>query len=198
MFPKFYQVVSWLLHCHLVLALSIHSETDIRNSASKGPVVTNGIATYVGLSNSTYNVDAWLGIPYAKAPIGKLRLQPPQPIKNEGIVNSQERGYACFQMASPTSFVTSYAQSEDCLTINIFKPSEVASKRTLPVLFWIHGGAFNSGSGIKYDAKSMANRSAELNNPAIIITINYRLSFFGFSGKSLSSNVHCPKSKFWS
>jgi carboxylesterase type B len=78
--------------------------------------------------------------------------------------------------------------------LNIFKPSKTALKKigdyqdddensdSLPVMVWIHGGGFNSGSGQIYDARSLVSTSVALHTPTIVVTINYRLSFFGFSG----------------
>jgi carboxylesterase type B len=54
-------------------------------------------------------------------------------------------------------------------------------------MFFIHGGAYNDGSGESYDARSLVNASVALRSPTIVITINYRLSFFGFSGIYLLS-----------
>ena len=54
--------------------------------------------------------------------------------------------------------------------------------RDLPVMFWLHGGGFNDGSGLIYNATALVNRSSELGSPVIVVTINYRLSFLGFSG----------------
>jgi carboxylesterase type B len=78
--------------------------------------------------------------------------------------------------------------------LNIFKPSKAALKESdqcedqdeasdsLPVMVWIHGGGFNFGSGELYDSRSLVNTSIALKTPTIVVTINYRLSFFGFSG----------------
>jgi carboxylesterase type B len=51
-------------------------------------------------------------------------------------------------------------------------------------MFYAHGGGFNQGSGNDYMAQSMVNHSVELKSPVVVVTINYRLSFFGFSGKT--------------
>jgi carboxylesterase type B len=50
-------------------------------------------------------------------------------------------------------------------------------------MFYVHGGGYNQGSGNDYKGQSLVNHSVELKSPVIIVTINYRLSFFGFSGK---------------
>lgn len=183
MSPTLYRLISWLQLCQVAFGLTVSSETVIRDSASPGSTVTIGGATYIGFTNTTYNVENWLGIPYAEPPTGSLRLRPPQPFMSTGSVNAQAFGYACFQMLPPGSSLASLPQSEDCLTLNIFKPSGLSPRKRLPVLFWIHGGGFSSGSGIRYSPQSMVNLSAELQNPVVIVSINYRLNFFGFPGK---------------
>ena len=74
--------------------------------------------------------------------------------------------------------------------LNIYTPGKSeGGKRWLnpsppwPVLFYAHGGGFNQGSGNDYKGQSMVNYSVELKSPVVIVTINYRLSFFGFSGE---------------
>ena len=49
-------------------------------------------------------------------------------------------------------------------------------------MFYAHGGGFNQGSGNDYAGQSLVNHSVELKSPVVVVTINYRLSFFGFSG----------------
>lgn len=157
----------------LCLSLSIPPRDE-------GPTAHVGNAIYVGATYPTYGVDFWAGIRYAKPPIGPLRLQPPREYEAEGIVPSQAFGNRCFQIET-----TGGNQSEDCLTLNIFTPPQSFKKKQLPVMFWIHGGGFNQGSGIDYGGESLVNRSIELHSPVIVVTINYRLSFFGFSGSSI-------------
>ena len=52
-----------------------------------------------------------------------------------------------------------------------------------PVMFYLHGGGFNQGSGNDYKGQPLVNHSAALESPVAVVTINYRLSFFGFLGK---------------
>ena len=172
-----------------MLGFSIPRDTEHDDpSQSPNPTVTAGHATFVGNSNPYSGVESFLGIPYAKPPLGSLRLQPPEDVDTRGTVNAQSFGAECFQLPSPANAII----SEDCLTLNIYKPSQQCLQRhhsngnDLPVMFWIHGGGFNDGSGLIYNATSLVNRSSELNSPVIVVTINYRLSFFGFSGTSCS------------
>jgi carboxylesterase type B len=161
----------------------IPARDNDQNPSSQFPTARTRQATYVGKEDTNYDVDIWAGVRYAKPPTGPLRLQPPQPYEAQGTINSQTFGNPCFALSSTANI------SEDCLTLNIYTPHSGSSqhykKRNsdgLPVMFWIHGGGFNQGSGIGYGGQSLVNRSVELRSPVIVVTINYRLSFFGFSG----------------
>jgi len=177
---------SWnfLLFAGLGLTVSIP-----RNEA---PTAKTHDATYVGFTDTTYNVDIWAGIPYAKPPLGSLRLQPPEKCPAKGTIAAQTYGNRCFEIGTgvaPGGPVGS--NSEDCLVLNIYTPGKTeGGKRSLhpsppwPVMFYAHGGGFNQGSGNDYMAQSMVNHSVELNSPIVVVTINYRLSFFGFSGET--------------
>lgn len=148
-------------------------------------------ATYIGYTDTNYSVDIWAGIPYAKPPLGALRLQHPQPYDAKGTIQSQTYGHRCFEIGKGISPGAPTGQnSEDCLVLNIYAPPKVKAtkwwhhpSRRYPVLVYSHGGGFNQGSGNDYKGQSMVNYSVELKSPVIVVTINYRLSFFGFSGE---------------
>ena len=129
---------------------------------------------------------AYLGIPYAKAPIGELRWRPPmRPEPWDGIMEATEfaaRGHQLAQL--PDSFYGKefYSEpaylppmSEDCLYLNIWVPDSAAEKKC-PVAFWIHGGAFMHGFGseMEFDGEAFCRRDV------ILVTINYRVGAFGF------------------
>jgi len=126
-------------------------------------------------------VDRFLGIPYAQAPVGALRWRDPLPVpKWDGVRDAARPGAACYQ-AQPASFgpytgefVDVPAISEDCLYLNVWRPRGAPGK--LPVYVYIHGGAFNSGAGNVpvYDGAALAARGM------VVVTINYRLGVFGF------------------
>jgi carboxylesterase type B len=158
-----------------------------------GPLVKRHGTVFIGKTDDYFGVSTWLGIPYAQPPIGPLRLQPPQGVSYGGTINATSFGAQCFQLSTPASATNNI--SEDCLYLNIYRPSDAALKEhyddyddndkdsgSMPVMLFIHGGAFNDGSGESYDAKSFVNTSVALRTPTIVVTINYRLSFFGFSG----------------
>lgn len=115
-------------------------------------------------------VDAFRGVPYAAAPVGPLRWQPPAPAPSSaGVRPATQYGAACPQLSSPTA-------NEDCLNLNVFRPS-AANRKPLPVLFYIHGGGFSNGSGSQHDGAYLAEE-----NGILVVTINYRLGVFGFLG----------------
>ena len=116
---------------------------------------------------------SFLGVPYAKAPMGDLRWRPPQPMPAwSGTRDALQFGAQCVQgqrAGAPA------AMSEDCLFLNIWVPATPKS-RHLPVMVWVHGGAFKVGSAGQpvYDGASLARQGL------VVVTLNYRLGKFGF------------------
>ena len=124
-------------------------------------------------------VAVFRGVPYAAAPVGDLRFAPPQPtLAWQGVRDAIKDGPVPPQGRSRLAHVMGdfeRPQSEDCLTLNIWTPAPDSKKR--PVLVWIHGGAFASGSG------SLAWYSGErfaANGDVVFVSINYRLGALGF------------------
>ena len=123
---------------------------------------------------------AWLGVPYAKPPIGDLRWKAPRPKASwEGVLNATEFGSPCTQIGStfgdPEAKVGSVHGSEDCLYLNIFAPLDIAENEKLPVMLWIHGGSNTIGTSKLYDPSVLASSQR-----VIVVTINYRLGIFGW------------------
>ncbi|WP_181138425.1 carboxylesterase/lipase family protein [Streptomyces sp. Ru73] len=118
-------------------------------------------------------VERFLGIPYAAPPVGSRRWQPPAPAARwAGVRPATAFAPRCLQPASGDGT----AMSEDCLYLNVYTPAQ-RTDRPLPVLFWIHGGGFSSGSGDVYDGSQFAKA-----NNVVVVTVNYRLGVFGFLG----------------
>ncbi|MBO1330466.1 carboxylesterase/lipase family protein [Streptomyces sp. VRA16 Mangrove soil] len=118
----------------------------------------------------------YLGVPYAAAPVGALRWQPPHRAASwSGVRKATENGAACAQ-AGGYGGTTTTTGSEDCLYLNVYTPrdAQVRHKR-LPVLFWIHGGSLKTGSGNGHDGSQIAE-----SQNAVVVSINYRLGVFGF------------------
>lgn len=111
------------------------------------------------------------GIPYAAAPVGALRWQPPAPMPAwQGIRDAVKRGPWCIQPDAAEVDPT----SEDCLRLNVWTPTGSAAE-PLPVMVWIHGGSFQRGAGDIYHAQRLAVRGR-----IVVVTINYRLGALGF------------------
>jgi para-nitrobenzyl esterase len=119
------------------------------------------------------------GVPYAAPPVGDLRFQPPQPLPPwHGVRDATKDGPIPPQGRSRLAHIMGdfeRAQSEDCLTLNIWTPAPDSKKR--PVMVWIHGGAFASGAGSLpwYSGESFA-----ANGDIVAVSINYRLGALGF------------------
>ena len=112
------------------------------------------------------------GIPYAAPPVGELRWKPPQPIASwKQVRNSTVFGPSCPQPNQQDAGKF----SEDCLYLNVWTTAASPAER-LPVMVWIHGGAFNIGSGSQpeYDGRNLAGKGV------VLVTINYRLGPLGF------------------
>jgi len=117
-------------------------------------------------------VRAWKGIPYARAPVGRLRFRPPEPPEGwSGVRDASSFGPSAMQRTrSPEMTV-----SEDCLYLNIWAPPEDGRKK--PVMVWIHGGGFATGSGA---SPATHGASFAREGDVVLVTINYRLGPFGF------------------
>ena len=121
------------------------------------------------------SVRTWLGIPYAKPPVGKLRWQAPQPLKpSDKSFDAKNFGFMAVQLDDPLKDISNNPQSEDCLTLNIWAHGESKNK---PVMVFIPGGGFVSGGSVEsiYNGSNFV-----LAYDVIIVTINYRLNIFGF------------------
>lgn len=115
----------------------------------------------------------FLGIPYARPPLGNLRFAAPQPAEPwHGVRDVVNFGASCVQRAG--ALAAPGAQSEDCLTLNVYAPGDIP-RGGAPVMVFIHGGAFIAGGSSQYNG---ARLSAE--GKAVVVTLNYRLGALGF------------------
>lgn len=150
---------------------SAPAEPAARPVAAKTAPVQISSGSLVG--EQAGDVRIFRGIPYATAPLGDRRWQAPQPPQPwTDVRDATQFGAPALQ---GEAFTPRSAQSEDCLFLNIWTPTGATEQSQLPVLFWIHGGAFIQGSGAqpRYDGTELAKRGA------VVITINYRLGPIG-------------------
>jgi para-nitrobenzyl esterase len=116
------------------------------------------------------DVRTFVGIPYAKPPVGELRFRPPQRADTwQGVRSAEQVGSMCPQIRSG-----SVVGNEDCLTLNIWTAAGSTDQR-LPVMVWLTGGGNHGSSGGSYDGSLMAWRSN-----VVFVTYNPRLGVLGF------------------
>lgn len=146
--------------------------------------MTGLVDTYFGtvqgqvVTAANTNVFQFLGIPYAEKPLGNLRFRNPSPFIKpwKGVLDATSYGPFCLQADSTGKELA--GSSEDCLYLNIWVPQIVnESCDKLPVMIFIHGGSFNFGTSSE---DSVNGASLAKNGNVIVVTLNYRLGFFGF------------------
>lgn len=140
------------------------------------PVGVDG-GSVSGAAAQVEGIRVYRGIPFAAPPVGNLRWKPPQPVPSwEGVRKAEQFGPDCPQAASlPGVDGNARPQSEDCLYLNVWTGADTAQDR-LPVMVWIHGGAFTGGSPAVpvYDGAALAKRGV------VFVSISYRLGILGF------------------
>ncbi|KAL3201186.1 hypothetical protein MRX96_043046 [Rhipicephalus microplus] len=127
------------------------------------------------------DVEAYLGIPYAEPPVGKLRFRKPVPVKSwhPTTLDALKFGSPCAQANGsfpPVPWLVNRDQvREDCLYLNVWSP--LRRPKLLGVLFWIHGGGYRTGTTSEslYDAKTLAAVG-----DIVVVSINFRVGSFGF------------------
>jgi para-nitrobenzyl esterase len=136
-------------------------------------MVQTAQGTVVGVQKD--GVVSYLGMPYAQAPVGALRWMPPQaPASRTGTLTAASYGNACPQTTVQNDIPAS-SMAEDCLFINVQEPSSVRSSSKLPVVVYVHGGAFTIGSGAQVDGSTIATAGN-----IVFVSFNYRLGALGY------------------
>ena len=141
-----------------------------------------------GILSGNPEVSAFLGIPYAKAPAGKLRFRAPEPAEPwEGTRICNDFGYSCWQRDSgkneafremvkdrpvPFRFLR---MDEDCLSLNVWTPAETPEEK-LPVMVWFYGGGLQGGTSddTTFDGEGLCGHGV------VLVSANYRTGVFGY------------------
>ena len=151
---------------------------DTRIDNENEVMVSTALGKVVGLRNGS--VDWFMGIPYAEPPINSLRFRPSKPKKPwyPQILEAFRFSPECLQSQSLSTSDGNDEknQNEDCLYLNVWRPTGTTFEARLPVLFWIYGGAFLHGASSRpeYIGDRLAARDV------IVVSINYRLGALGF------------------
>lgn len=153
------------------------------------PAATVVQTTYGPVRGTTDGpVDVWKGIRYAAAPTGRRRFAAPTaPVPWTEVFDADRFGAVGPQSATPgMSLGDDVRMDEDCLSLNVWSPGLTGERK--PVLVWIHGGAYRSGSSSRPDCDGRALAAA---GDVVVVTINYRLGVFGFVDfSSLNTDRH--------
>ncbi|XP_064130087.1 liver carboxylesterase 1-like isoform X1 [Loxodonta africana] len=175
----------------LALVLASLAAAMVRAGHPSSPPVVDTVhgkvlGKFVSLEGFAQPVAVFLGIPFAKPPLGSLRFAPPQPVESWSFVkNATSYPPMCSQDAFSEEmtwdFITNRNEtiphkfSEDCLYLNIYTPADLRRKSRLPVMVWIHGGGLMVGGASMYDGLALS-----AHEDVVVVTIQYRLGIWGF------------------
>jgi len=168
-----------MIRLNLLLAIffvtSLSAMAQINNYFPVQTTIKNGIVE--GNYDTKTGIQFYLGIPFAKPPIGDLRWKAPQPLEDwKGVKETKFFGPRAMQaIVFGDMNSRSNGVNEDCLYLNVWTPA-TRNTKNLPVLVYFFGGGFVAGDGAepRYDGESMAKKGI------VAITVNYRLNIFGF------------------
>jgi len=139
------------------------------------------VDTGVVVGEATDRANLFRNIPFAAAPVGKLRWAPPKaPASWTGERDATKAGPSCPQPMNandtPNSGGANGPVSEDCLQLNVYAPKDAPTdaKGRAPVMVWIHGGGHRTGAAWVYDGQNFAR------DGVVVVTINYRLGALGY------------------
>jgi para-nitrobenzyl esterase len=184
----------WLLVLILLGAVGVACSSpreELRGNADMATLRSPAAGPVVGF-NTEGGAHAWLGIPFAKPPVGDLRWRVPQPAAPWAEAREVlSYGASCVQFAGPGGGRNGEDEgeatgSEDCLFLNVFAPrfavdAVPGADESLPVMFWIHGGGNTIGDATVYDASRLA-----VQENVVVVSVHYRMGVLGwFSHPSL-------------
>lgn len=184
------KILAFLPFLPLVLAI------PARRAVAPIVTIASPSATIVGASAAS--IDSFNGIPFAQQPTGSLRLKPPASLTSAlGTVTAIGTAKSCPQFFTkidlsqlPANVVGDLLNTplfqnitdagEDCLTLDIARPSNTTSSSKLPVLVWIYGGGFEFGGSSIYNGASVVSNAVSEGKPIVYVAMNYRMGGFGF------------------
>ena len=165
--------------------LPVSTNADVR-AADKSSTRSAPAGNFVGYADR-FDTHAWLGLPFAKAPVGQLRWRAPvAAAAQDGVVQALKYQPPCVQFWSPLSGVAGeegqLAGSEDCLYLNVWAPrfdqaAAPAAEQRLPVMVWIHGGGNTIGTANSYPGHHLAG-----SQKVVYVALSYRLGVLGWFG----------------
>ncbi|XP_010628096.1 liver carboxylesterase 1 isoform X1 [Fukomys damarensis] len=175
---------------YALVLVSLSACTAWATQQSSPPVVDTAhgkvLGKYISLEGFAQPVAVFLGVPFAKPPLGSLRFAPPQPAEPwDNVKNTTSYPPMCSQLTGTgpvlseifsnrlENFPLEY--SEDCLYLNIYSPANLTSKSRLTVMVWIHGGGLLSGGASTFDGVPLS-----IHENVVVVTIQYRLGIWGF------------------
>ncbi|XP_053111648.1 fatty acyl-CoA hydrolase precursor, medium chain-like [Hemicordylus capensis] len=174
----------WLLGV-LLWTLSLDGGAAAEGQRNPQPEVVTKYGRVQGklasVEGASQQVKVFLGIPFAKPPIGSLRFAPPQPAEPWSHVrDSTLHPPMCLQDLEWVDVIKKMLKakcpnltvSEDCLYLNVFTPD---TKAKLPVMVWIHGGALVFGGASIYDGSALSAYE-----DVVVVVLQYRLGLLGF------------------
>ncbi|XP_028665937.1 cocaine esterase-like [Erpetoichthys calabaricus] len=181
------QVMKVTVFILVSILTGIETADESKANDFASPVVSTVLGDLKGtvsqVKGSERAIREYLGVPFAKPPLGPLRFSAPQPPEPWTEVRDAthspaiclqnvEQYFASFsEIADPQKPIV----SEDCLYLNIYTPAVPKQESKLPVMVWIHGGALIMGSASQYDGSALAAYEN-----VVVVVIQYRLGYLGF------------------
>ncbi|XP_030586606.1 carboxylesterase 5A-like isoform X2 [Archocentrus centrarchus] len=164
----------------IVAAQATPGRSDLVVSLKSGQIR----GEYVSVKGTERRAKCYLGIPFARPPVGPLRFSPPQSKEPwEGVRDGTHQPPMCVQDPELIVNVSRTMSlefrppelSEDCLYLNVYTPAEATRGAKLPVMVWIHGGGLSMGAASQYDGAPLA-----VYDNILMVIIQYRLGILGF------------------
>lgn len=162
-----------------VVSLLVNARSNGQAESGGRPIGTTRNGTFVGVKVPQLSQDIFRGIPFAHA----TRFSVATSLNDSwtGTRDAIESGLSCSGFG--TNNLLPYLKTgEDCLNLNVVRPSSIHGGARLPVMVWIFGGGFRQGSANdrEFNTSYIVQNSINLGKPVIVVSINYRLSMFGW------------------